>query len=233
MKNNIALPLIVLLLFAFGCSQIREMANTSSNSETISNSTSNSESTTTADSQPSSGEFTPTSDAKADIEKMADRFLALKSFSAKMEGEGKTPMKTDLEFVSPDRYRLKMVNGMEMIVIGNTSYMNIGGSWRKMTLPLDSTITDMRKAFDKDGRKWFSDVKYEGEETVDGKPAYVYAYHNKGPGAGVGENDSKLWIGKNDGMPIKIEAQYKSGNLRTMKIVYDLETPVTIEPPIK
>ncbi|MEK7856656.1 MAG: hypothetical protein AAB288_11240, partial [Acidobacteriota bacterium] len=108
----------------------------------------------------------------------------------------------------------------------------MGSKWQKMSLPLDSTISDMRSAFNKEGMKWFSDVKYTGDDTVDGKPAYVYTYHNKGPGAGVGENDSKVWIAKGDGLPIKIEAIYKTGNLKSMKIEYDYETPVVIEPPV-
>ncbi|MGQ0541742.1 MAG: LolA family protein [Blastocatellia bacterium] len=229
MKRDIFIPFLILLALTLGCSQLREMANTSTNSESSPNS--NAESAKTSDS--AKGEFAPSGDAKNDIEKMADRFLSLKSFRAEMRGDGETPMQADLEFVSPDRHRLKTDKGMETIVIGKTTYMKLGNSWRKMPMQLDTTITDMRNAFDKEGRKWFSDVKYVGEETADGKPAYLYAYHNKGPGAGVGENDSRVWIAKDDGLPIKIEAIYKSGNLKKMVIEYDFKTPITIEPPVK
>lgn len=228
MKKDLFIPFLILLALMLGCSQLREMANTSTNSGSSSNS--HTESAKTSDS--TKGEFAPSGDPRADIEKMADRFLTLKSFRAEMRGDGETPMNADLEFVSPDRHRLKTDKGMETIVIGKTTYMKLGNSWRKMPMQLDTTITDMRNAFDKEGRKWFSDVKYVGEETADGKPAYLYAYHNKGPGAGVGENDSRVWIAKDDGLPIKIEAIYKSGNLKKMVIEYDFETPITIEPPV-
>jgi outer membrane lipoprotein-sorting protein len=231
MRNKIVMPLLLLIAVTLGCSKISELANKSGNSGSSSNS--NIEVSKSGDSSPAKGEFAPTGDAKADIEKIGDRFLSLKSFRAEMEGDGKTPLKADLEFVSPDRHRLKTDKGMETIVIGKTTYMKMGNTWQKMPMSLDTTITDMRAAFNKEGMKWFSDIKYVGEETADGKPAYLYAYHNKGPRAGVGENDSKIWIAKDDGLPIKIEAIYKSGNLKTMTIEYDYKTPVTIEPPIK
>ena len=230
MNKDFILPLFLLLALSLGCSKISELTEGTGRTRNTSNE--NSEPPKPGDDAPASGEFAPSSDPKVDIEKMADRFMSLKSFRAEMDGDGQTPMKTDLEFVTPDRYRIKTGNTMEMIVIGKTSYMKMGSKWQKMSLPLDSTISDMRSAFNKEGMKWFSDVKYTGDDTVDGKPAYVYTYHNKGPGAGVGENDSKVWIAKGDGLPIKIEAIYKTGNLKSMKIEYDYETPVVIEPPV-
>ena len=231
MKKDIVLPLFILLAVALGCSRITEMANTSSGSANSSNS--NTE-TFNADgpAAPASGEFAPSSDPKSDIEKMAERFLSVGSFRATMNGDGKMPMKNDLEFVPPDRYRIKTGNGMEMIIIGKTSYMKLGDQWQKMPMPLDSTISDMRSAFNKEGMKWFSDVKHEGDDSVNGKEAYVYTYHGKGPD-NVGESDSKLWVAKSDGLPLKIEAKYRSGNLKSMTIEYDYDTPVTIEPPIQ
>jgi len=108
----------------------------------------------------------------------------------------------------------------------------MGNKWQKMPLPLDSTISDMRSAFNKEGMKWFSDVKFAGEDTANGKAAYLYTYHGKGPN-NVGENDSKLWVSQDDGLPIKIEAVYRTGNLKSMKIEYDYDTPVTIDPPVQ
>lgn len=233
MKKVILIAVTLLSVVVLGCSSLRETANTTSGVSNTSNSNAGKQSTT--DSVPATGKFAPSGDAKADIDKLAERFFAQKSFKAKMVGEtqNQTQMLTDLEFVTPDRYRLKNSNVMEMIVISNTTYMNLGGSWRKMNLPVDSTIDDMRNAFSKDGTKWFSDVKYTGDETVNGRPAYVYAYHNKGQSAGVGENDSQIWVAKDDGMPVKVDMIYRSGKLKKMTIEYDYKTPVSIEPPIK
>lgn len=225
MKKNLFIPALMLLAFTFGCSKNETgsaPANTAGNGAGAAKK---------SDTAPK--EFAPSGDPMADIQKVGDRFLAQKTFRASMLGEGETQMRAMLEFVSPDRHRLKTGRDMETIVIGQTTYIKTGGSWRKMPMSLDTTITDMRDAFNKEAMKWFSDVKYAGEETVDERAAYVYSYHNKGPGAGVGENDSKIWVAKDDGIPIKIEAVYKSGKLKKMMIEYDYKTPVTIEPPVQ
>lgn len=229
MKKDLFIPLVILLGLTLGCSKISELANKSANSGPAGNS--NSESAKTGETSPPSGDHAPSSDAKADIERLSDRFMSVKSFRATMNADGETPMQTELEFVSPDRYRIKTGSLMDVIIIGKSTYMKIGDKWQKMPGELDSKIGDLRSTFNKEGMKWVSDVKYTGDETVDGKSAYVYTYHAKGPDK-VGENESKLWIAKADGLPIKVEAVYKSGPMKSMKVEYDYETPVSIEPPI-
>src|SRR5688572_27207753 len=125
MKKDPIIPFLILLALTLGCSKISELANKSGSGS----SNSNTEITKTGNTAPA--EFAPTQDAKADIEKLAERFLTVKSFRATMDADGKTPMKTDLEFAAPDRYRLKMANSMEVIIIGKTSYMKMGDKWRK------------------------------------------------------------------------------------------------------
>jgi outer membrane lipoprotein-sorting protein len=230
MKKDLFIALMILLTVTLGCSRLTELAK-SGNVGGSSNSNSNTEVPKAADSAPAPAEFAPTQDAKTDIEKLSDRFMAIKSFRATMDGEGQTPMHTELEFAAPDRYRMRMANSMEVVIIGRTTYMKVGDKWQKMQLPVENAIGEMRTTFTKEGMKWISDVKHTGDDTVDGKPAYVYTYHGKAPN-NVGENDSKLWIAKSDGLPLKIEATYKSGNLRSMTIEYDYDTPVTIEPPV-
>ncbi|MGD9562466.1 MAG: hypothetical protein AB7F88_09645 [Pyrinomonadaceae bacterium] len=230
MKKDILFPLIILMGISLGCSKIGEFASGPANSGNASDS--NTETAKSGETVPAAGEFAPTSDPKADIEKIADRFMSRSFFTAKMELVGDATVRTDLEFISPDRYRLRTDGLMEMIIVGKNSYMKTGGKWRKMPLQIGSTVEDMRAAFSRDGMKWFSDVRYAGDDTIDGRPAFVYAYHSKGP-TSRGENDSKLWVGSSDGLPIKIEAIYTSGEAKSMTIEYDYETPVSIEPPIE
>ncbi len=228
MKNYNLAPLLIFVLFAFGCSEFRDAANASGNTVA----TGGAEPEIVEDTGPAPPEYAPTSDPKADIEKMSERFLGLTSFKAKMTGDGKTPVNSEMDFIAPDRYRVKTASAMEMIVIGRATFMKIGEEWKLMQLPLDPSIKDMRAAFGKDEMKWVSDVKYAGEEPVNGKWAYVYTYHAKGPNS-QGENDSKLWVAKSSGLPLKIVASYKSGNLKTMTIDYDYDTPVVIQPPAR
>ncbi len=182
------------------------------------------------------GSSTAGRDPKADIVTASNKFTELKSFSAKTEGVGQTEIKSQIDYVAPDRYHVTYLagtgSGMELIMIGNQSYMKTGGgSWTKM--PGDAkSIPTLRDSFTEEGLKTLSDVKFEGEDSVDGKPALVYSYKNVTP-VGNYQFTSKMWVGKNSGLPVKIYVEYSNGVLKHMTVNYDTESPVTIEPPIK
>ena len=227
MKLEHILPLILLAAAALGCSQLRDVGN---GGEVPSNSASSPAATDGSASETSAG-LAPSGDPNADINRMADAFLEQKSFRAKMIGSGQTPMNMELEFVAPDRFRIKNSQGPSSVIIGKEVYLEMDGRWQKMPGDLGASVPDMRKAWDEEGRKWFTDVRYVGEETVNGKSAYVYTYHNKGV-EGAGENDSKIWISKAKGLPVRIEANYKSGPLKSMTVDYDYDADISIEPPV-
>lgn len=226
MKTDFIIPGLMIAAVSLGCSQLTEpgasnLSNangSSSSSNTPTNSTSNTTGTTTRE------------NPAADIEVMADKFLAEKTFRAKMRGTGDKDVKTDLEFVAPDRFRLVTGPGLETIVIGKDVYLSMNGSFQKLPGAMGNSIPDLRASFNKEGRKWFSDVRFVGEETVNGKPSLVYEYKNKGEG-NRGENDSKIWIAKDDGLPQRIESRYKTGNLKTMVIDYEYDPSIKIEVP--
>lgn len=227
MKIDHLFPLIVLAALALGCSQIRDLAGegNATNTGTSSN-TAEPANGTASD----SAGIAPSGDPTADINRMADAFLEQRSFRATMVGSGTTPVNIEFEYISPDRFRIKNAQGPETVIIGKDLYLEMNGRWQKMPGGLGASIPDIRKAWDKEGRKWISDAKYVGEETVNGKLTSVYTYHNKGA-EGVGENDSKMWISKADGLPVRIEANYKSGTLKSMQIDYFYDENISIEPP--
>lgn len=228
MKKRDLLPILLLLAAVMGCSQLRDMAGQGN----ASNTTTSNPSGPADDAASGSSGVSPSGDPTADINRMADTFLAQKSFRAKMSGSGTTPVNVELEFVAPDRFRIKNAQGPEMIVVGKDVYIETKDRWQKVPGDLGASIPDMRKNWDREGRRWISDAKYVGEDTVNGKPANVYTYYNKGM-EGAGANDSKIWISKADGLPLKIEANYKSGTLRSMTIEYDYDANISIEPPVK
>lgn len=231
MQNKIVLPLFLLLGLGLGCSSIEKFVAEKSGSSNASN-------TGTGTARAPEGappEFAPSGDAKADIEKMADRFLSIESFRAKMTSEGTMTMNADLDYIAPDKFRVKteLPNGQssEMVLIGKQTYMKIGERWQKMPVDIGTKIPNMRETFTREGMKWFKQIKYEGEESAEGKNAYLYSYDGEAPGGGMAYS-SKIWVAKSDGRPIKIKAVYKTGDMKAMNIVYDYETKVTIEPPI-
>lgn len=227
MRKDIVLPLIVLAASALGCGWL----NHSDSSTSPTGSNSNSNATTNVSSNPSTAPAATRENPADDIEVMADKFLAEKSFRAKMRGTGVKDTKTDLEFVAPDRFRLITGPGMETIVIGKDVYLSLEGSFTKLPGAMGNSIPDLRETFNKEGRKWFSDVRFVGEETVNGKPSLVYEYKNKGEGS-RGENDSRIWVAKDDGLPLKIESRYKSGDLKMMVIEYEYDPTIKIEAPV-
>ena len=161
--------------------------------------------------------------------------MDLKSFSAKMEGMGQTEIRSQVDFIAPDKFHITYLGGtgagMELIFIGADGYMKSGSKWTRMPGNKNS-IPNLRDSFTEEGLKSMTDVKFEGEETVDGKPALVYTYKNVTP-VGNYPFTSKSWVSKSSGLPIKIYIEYSNGMLKNMTVTYDTESPVTIEAPIK
>ena len=182
----------------------------------------------------SGGTATGGSDPKADVVAASKKFIDLPYFTAKMEGVGQTEIKSQVAYAAPDRYHVKYLGGtgagMEMIWIGKDSYMNANGKWSKMPAA-NSSVPTLRDSFTEEGLKTLTDVKFEGEDTVDGKPALAYSYKNVTP-VGNYPFTSKIWIGQDTGVPMKIYVEYTNGTLKNMTVNYDTETKVTIEPPI-
>lgn len=229
MRKGSLLPLAVLCFAILGCSQIREMANSSKgpasdpNSETASNNSSTK--------SPASA----SADPKQDVIEAARKFIALPSFSAKMEGTGENELRMQVDYAAPDRFHITYLGGtgagMEIIIIGKQTYMKAGGRWNKSPVNMGETLPTLRDSFTEEGLKSLSDVKFAGDETVDGIAALVYTYKNATP-KGDYPFTSKIWIRKDTGLPMKIEVDYENETLKQMKVVYDTETPVSIEPPI-
>jgi hypothetical protein len=181
------------------------------------------------------GTATGGSDPKADIVEASKRFIALPAFSAKMDGVGQVPIRSQVDYAAPDRYHVMYLGGtgagMELIMIGNVTYMKAGDKWTKMAASANARIPTLRDSFTEEGLKTLSDVKFDGDDTIDGKPALVYSYKNVTP-VGNYPFTSKIWVGKDSGLPMKIFVEYSNGMLKEMTVNYDTESPVTIEAPI-
>lgn len=222
MTRDLAFPLILLAAVTIACSQIGDPGS--------SNSANTAEVNSPANAANSSASTTMIRENPAgDIEAMAEKVLSQKAVRIKSSAFGEKNFTTEVEYVSPDRFRIKSGPGLERIIIGKDVYMFLGDSWAKLP-SFDGPLPDIREIFRNERDKYFSDVRFVGEETVNGKPSLVYEYKNKGEG-NLGENDSKIWVGKDDGLPLKIESRYKSGNIKTMVIEYEYDPNIKIEAP--
>ncbi len=164
-----------------------------------------------------------------DLKAASKRFGEEKSFHAVMDMQGKTDSHMEVSYVAPDRYSIK--NGhMETIIIGKQTFMKLNGSWKKFPVDMASQIPNLRQAFTEEGMKGISNARYLDDEAIDGKDAFVLQYD--GSYKGVGAYTSTLWIGKDDGLPIKIDVRYSDGVLKTMTTDYDYDN-VTIDSPVE
>lgn len=216
------IPVILVLLFIVtGCKFLGSLKDASSGNSGSSSSS-------------KGGRSTASSDPRADVIEASKKFLELPYFTANMEGVGQTPIKSQVEYQAPDRYHVKYLGGtgagMEMTWIGKEAYMNANGKWTKMP-PSNTTIPTLRDSFTEEGLKSLTDVTFEGEDSVDGKPALAYGYKNVTP-VGANPFTSKIWISQDTGAPLKIYVEYSNGTLNNMTVNYDTETKVTIEPPV-
>ena len=229
--KNVSILVVVLTLTVLGCKMPGFLQGENSNSTSVPN-----KSGTTATGNDSTA---PSSDAKADVVRTSKKFLSQSQFSATMDGEGKMPMHIEMSYQAPDRFHMVSTQSergiqMETIIIGRDMYMKQGQRWQKLPGALGSTVPQIRELFDEKGLETLTGVTYVGEDTVDGRDAYVYTYRNeKGQGMAPYPFTSKIWVRSGDGLPAKIEVDYEGGDLKRMSIVYDYEKAVSIEPPTK
>jgi len=218
--KKILLPLIVLLIAVLGCSKIKELTGGSSGG---------------SGGGSAKGTATAGADPKEDVTQAAKKFIALSSFSAKMEGMGQTEIRSQVDYVAPDRFHVTYLGGtgagLEMIIIGNQTYMKSGGKWTKMPGTSGGSVPTLRDSFTEEGLKSLSETKFEGEDSVEGKPALVYSFKNVTPKGDYGFN-CKMWVNSQTGLPMKLYATYDNGVLKNMTVNYDTESKVTIEPPM-
>ena len=178
---------------------------------------------------------TGTPDPKAIVAEASHKLYLLKALSGNIETVGETSFKQHVDYVAPDRYHYTYSDATgaatEMIIIGDQSYIKEGDAW-KPTPAGQSAPPTLRNSYSDEVMKTLSDVHFDGEETLNGKPALVYSYHAMML-VGNFPVAEKIWIAKNSGLPLKSDIENPSGVVKHMTITFDTDSPVTIEPPIK
>ncbi len=225
--KNLTLVIFVLAALGFGCKIPDAFKGANSGSGSNANTgSSNSGGTSTG-----TGSTAASGDPRADVMAAAKKFAGLPHFKATMDMKGEHDMHMDFDYVAPDSYHIVNSASMEIVIIGKKTYVKTGGTWRSMPMSMGATISSMRDAFTEEGLKNLADVKYDGEDTANGKAALVYSYSGKTPNDGK-QYDSKIWVSKAEGLPIKIEVKYSGDTIKEMTTNYDTDTPVTIEAPV-
>lgn len=171
----------------------------------------------------------PEPDAKAQATKAMENFLAAKSYHAELTTRASGQAVTmEMDFVAPDRYRMKTPMGTQYVV-GETMYITMNGRTLKTPLPKDQGPGDYRDPARFAEHKATMTVEALGSDAVDGQPAEKYLVRNTQPQPG----ESTLWVGA-EGYPLKMEVVGRTGGQATATTIrYSRfnDPAITIDPP--
>lgn len=195
--------------------------------------------------------FTASNDPRADLIKSIRKNLEAKSYRMRnmiTSSNGYNSRKTG-EFVAPDRMHIITETDMpgsatvqrEIIYIGKESYVRAGDSaWQKSEFGMGDVIAQMRDPKLIEEITQNAEVKYLGNDTLNGAPMLIYQYKMKDV-LGTGINSvSKVWIGATDNQQYQRESESDSESETTGKMnhtkststFYDYNTDIKIEPPM-
>jgi hypothetical protein len=219
MKRIIFLTTAIALIAA-GCGTSNEVKNTAAVNAPPANAQTNTQTT-----EPVKEEtFTSGANPRADLISATQKLQKLKFWSARITSETTPEANAEMQYVAPDRYRIKKTDG-EVIVIGNDSYSNENGKWKKLDDDIGEFIREQTRSGIEEGVKNLKDVQIAGKEKVNGKDATVYTHK-------FGDISTKVWIGTESGLQLKNEVEANvGGKIEKQTTVYDYDKKITIEAP--
>lgn len=140
---------------------------------------------------------------KDDLHAAFAKFLQAKSFRATVTDLKNGEAVSAMEYVAPDRYRVKPAKGPPSLIVGDTMYITVNGKATPMPVPgVGKMVAQYRNADFLAEVERGMEVKALGDDSVDGEAAKVYAYTVTRPVT----SDAKTWISQQSGLPIQIES---------------------------
>lgn len=130
-------------------------------------------------------------DAEAEVRASMEKLLAAGAFRATLQGPGGQIM--TMEHVAPDRYRISLPAGTQ-VVIGDTMYMSMQGRTTRVPVP-PGTVSQWREPFDRVALA----AEALGRDPVEGVPARRYRIRQ----TGAKPTDIELWIDEG-GYPLQV-----------------------------
>jgi outer membrane lipoprotein-sorting protein len=131
------------------------------------------------------------------------KFLKIQSFRATITDLKKGEQVSQMEFVAPDRYRMKTAEGPSQLIIGDAMYMDMDGQMMRIPVPGVGKLTAQYRN-EEFLREVEGDMTVQAlpDDAVQGEPAKVYAYAVTQPV----KADAKTWISAKTGLPIQVES---------------------------
>ena len=169
----------------------------------------------------------PLSSPKEALMASVEKFTALKSYHATMRMSGpQGELTNEVDFVAPDRFRMKMPMGTQ-VIIGDTMYMSVDGRTMKVPMP-PGTLAQWRDPANMSKDQASMAVEAQGSEAIDGEQARKYLVHHTQPEP----VDVTMWIG-DAGYPLQIRVEGKAGQAFTNTTRYSRinDPTIRIDPP--
>lgn len=142
----------------------------------------------------------PVRDPKAEVVAAMERFMAARSYHVAMTADSpRGAIRSEMDFVAPDRYRMDMPGVGVQTIVGDTMYMNTDGRTMKVPMPAGTTGRWRDPAGFAQARDTMT-VEAQGDETVDGIPTRKYLLRLTQPQPA----DMTLWIG-DDRYPVQMK----------------------------
>jgi len=138
-----------------------------------------------------------------------------------------------MEMVRPDRMRVSMETAegtFEMIIIGDVTYMNLGGTWTELPGPQDLSTYGALSPDEPIDEVSAPDVTVvqSGTETIDGVTCTVWDLTI--PDEEAGTMTGRIWVGADDNLPRRMVFETPEGPMTVEYSGYNED--ITIEPPI-
>jgi outer membrane lipoprotein-sorting protein len=155
---------------------------------------------------------------KDELHEAFGKFLKAHSFRATVTDMKNGTEVSSMEFVAPDRYRMKRSAGQQNLIIGDDMYMEMNGKLTKLPVPGVGQMTQQFRS-----ERFLHDVEGDmavtalPDDSVDGEPAKVYGYALTKPV----KSDAKAWVSKKSGLVIQIESTGSfMGHTSTTRVRY-------------
>lgn len=156
----------------------------------------------------------PLSRPEDEVKASMDRFMQARTFHAVMNMQGARAMTNEMDFVAPDRYRMKMQAGTQ-VIIGDTMYLQVDGRATRVPLP-KGTLSQWRDPLKLAEHKGGLVVQSLSDEDIDGVTARKYLVKNSAAPAA----EFTMWIDA-EGLPLQLQQHGQSqGSPYTMTLRY-------------
>jgi hypothetical protein len=140
-------------------------------------------------------------DPRGEVKAALAKFRDVRSWHAtmRMEGSAQGVVLNEVDFVAPDRYRIRMPTVGSQTIIGDTMYLTMHGRTSKVPMP-PGTLTQWRDPARMAGNEADMTVLAQGTDHVGTTPTRKYLVHHAKPHP----VDVTLWLGEDD-LPVQLQ----------------------------